>query len=648
MIRGRRLFLTLIPVILVCASFAARSAAQSSFTVTPSSLTFGNQSTQLASPAQPIFIKNTGKVNIQVASFSISPLLQFQLRNGVAPHTLIPNASEEYDVAFVPSAAQTYNGTITFNVTGFAPVSVSLTGTGFAPGAVIQQTGNALDFGSQIAGTTSAPQTVTITNIGTDAASVVKAQSSSPDYAVASSSHLPHTLNPGASLTLSITFNPAAAQTYYGILRITYDVLADNGASLTGTGTAPTTTTITSLKTLPSATQNSAYMATLVAQGGKAPYRWGLKPGSSLPAQLTLSNNVISGTLASTVAQGTYTFTVQAQDSSRPPQTASKLFSLLVGQPTGANCNQISYDVPGTSTPMTAVTDLGTGTYLGTEGGLYPDGSNVRPADDDAAGVSIADAIQPLDQNGNPDPANGKEVLLIIGESVTQDESLDFVPFSNVDPDRNPYLVIVTGAQGAESMDMLVDLTNNPGYWNNMINLFLPYADVTANQVVAAWIDDTDAYPSGTFPGDMTNLQSQYETVDQILLSLFPNIKLAYYSSRIYSGYSTGVSTVSPEPYAYENAYAVRGMIEDQLNGDPNLNYDPNLGPVLSPWLSWATYYWSNGLLGRSDGLAWSCQDFKFDGTHPSIGTGTLKAADQVINFFKSDDTTRPWFLAAP
>jgi len=55
--------------------------------------------------------------------------------------------------------------------------------------------------------------------------------------------------------------------------------------------------------------------------------------------------------------------------------------------------------------------------------------------------------------------------------------------------------------------------------------------------------------------------------------------------SRIYAGYAS--STLNPEPYAYENAFAIKRVIAQQLSGDPALNYDAASGPVVAPWLSW-------------------------------------------------------------
>jgi len=114
----------------------------------------------------------------------------------------------------------------------------------------------------------------------------------------------------------------------------------------------------------------------------------------------------------------------------------------------------------------------------------------------------------------------------------------------------------------------------------------------------------------------------------------------------VYGGYSNGVGHAdNPEPYAYEVAFAVKWAIQDQINGNANLNYNPALGPVVAPWMSWGPYYWSNGMLGRKDGLEWDCADFSADGTHPSSQYGQLKVAAPLLTFLKTDDTTTPWYL---
>ena len=90
---------------------------------------------------------------------------------------------------------------------------------------------------------------------------------------------------------------------------------------------------------------------------------------------------------------------------------------------------------------------------------------------------------------------------------------------------------------------------------------------------------------------------------------------------------------------------AERGVILDQLNGNANLNFDPNKGPVVAPWIAWGPYNWGNGLIPRPDGVAYDCQDYFPDGLHPSDGGGKEKVANQLMNFFKTSPLTTPWFL---
>ncbi len=142
------------------------------------------------------------------------------------------------------------------------------------------------------------------------------------------------------------------------------------------------------------------------------------------------------------------------------------------------------------------------------------------------------------------------------------------------------------------------------------------------------------------FPTYAQQLASSTETVLRSLRQRFPNLQLAYLSSRIYAGYAT--TTLNPEPYAYESAFSVRWVIERQLNGA--LNYRAARGSVQAPWLSWGPYIWADGLTPRADGLTWACSELQNDGTHPTAA-GQAKVADLLLSFFKSDATTRAWFV---
>jgi hypothetical protein len=629
--------------VILCSFLLVAAAASAAFaqdvSSSPTSLSFNNTYVGLVSGSKTLTISNLLNTDAIIATVGFS-CPEYGLASGVAPFTLTvgpPDPITHYSVFFQPDSATTFNCDFVISMWDGTNVNIPITGTGVTTTAVASVSPSSLKFPNQPVGTASAPQTVNVTAITL----------SPPSFTIGPVT-LPYTIaKAGGTLSIPVYYTPSAVTSEIGAIDITYNSLPDQGASLSGNGVAATALAISTLPTLPIATQNAAYQRTLNATGSGGPFTWSLVSGSTLPSGLTLSSaGTISGTLASSVATGTYTFTIQVKDTTSG-MTASTLFSLGVFANLGDNCNDLSFDVPGTSTPIVALTDLGTGTYQGSEGGLYPNGSNVRPQPHDSDGVTFAKAIQPLDSNGNPSPT-GKYVLMALGESTLQNEFNRFLPIANSDPAKNTSLKIVNGAQGGATPKDFANI--NSYYWGMVLNNYLPQNGVTAKQVVAVVIEDTDGIATGTFPSDITTLQSEYESIMNNLYTLFPNLKLVYFGTRVYGGYSNGVGNPdNPEPYAYEVGFAVKWAIGDQINGNANLNYNPALGPVVAPWMSWGSYYWSNGMLGRNDGLIWDCADFSADGTHPASSSGRLgqlKVATQLLNFLKTDDTTIPWYLA--
>ncbi len=627
-------------------TLTAPAAAQSCLKVTPSNLqiNFPARAINTQSLVQDVVITNTCATKMVINSFSFGPSA-FKLLAGWAPDTVTQNQVMTYEVVFAPQAAQTYTGNFTVNVEGYSPVVVTLTGTGQLPGAIGSLSSPSLSFDNVPLGTTSAPQNLVLKNTGTKGLTIVNIYTD-PPFAVTGFT-VNQVVKAGSSLTLPVTFSPSVTGSFNGTLVVTTNNLPPMGTTLYGTAVAPASLAITSFPTLPVATQQAAYLATLESTNGIGTVTWSLASGSSLPAGLSLSSTgSITGTLASTVAVGSYPFSVTATDSSSKKTTTQ--LTLPVAKPTGADCNNIEWDATGTTTPLVPLTDLGTGNYFGVEGGLYLNGSNEMPASHDADGVSFAQSIQPLDASGNPDPS-GKFAMLSIGMSIAYDNYQTFVTDATADPSVNhQYLVFVPGAQPRVGA---VDWANikHPA-WTDIMDYFLPQSGVTADQVVVAWVELVDSQPKGSFPSDMTTLQAHLESTAQNLHTLFPNLKMAFFNSREYAGYSNGLAgsgTNDPEPYAYEQAYAVRGMIEDQINGVAAMNYNPGNGTVKAPWVAWGAYTWANGMLARSDGQVWTCQNLEADGTHTSQpGGGTERVSNMLMNFMKTDDATAPWFLA--
>ena len=294
---------------------------------------------------------------------------------------------------------------------------------------------------------------------------------------------------------------------------------------------------------------------------------------------------------------------------------------------------------PRNSTGLVPLSDLPAGaTYQGEPGGLYPGGRNTPPDSHLRAGVALARRIVPLDAAGRPSP-DGKIVLLSIGMSNTTQEFQAFQKLAAAATGLHPRLVMVDGAQGGQAADTTAD--PQAAFWK-VAGERLSAAAVTDRQVQAVWVKQAIIMPHRAFPAEAKRLQSYLVDTLHNLAARYPNLKIAYLSSRIYAGYAT--IPLNPEPHAYESAFAVRWVIASQIAGDPGLNYDPSKGPVRSPWLAWGPYLWADGAKPRSDGLTYLPSDLGPDGTHPS-SSGREKVARLLLDFLKKDPTSRPWFL---
>jgi hypothetical protein len=317
-------------------------------------------------------------------------------------------------------------------------------------------------------------------------------------------------------------------------------------------------------------------------------------------------------------------------------------------------------------TGLPPITDLGPGqTYLGELGGLYPNSSNDMPASHRAAGEQIAHSIVPLDANGNYDPVNGRIVMANIGISLAQlvwsgftdpnDPNYTpteyFIYRANADPARNPKLQF-----GNILRPNLARDTRDPGnvYYTNA-NGQLATEGFTPAQVQIVWF-----YPfpltqgqdgeDETFPAFARSQQVAWKQSLRALKQVYPNLKVAYLGTKHHTYVPPKTPGAVQDPQQHDEAWAVKWVIEDQINGDPSLNYDPTRGPVVAPWVAWGPYFWSDGPTPRAyDGFHYDCDDvanfFANDGdfTHPGRN-GVSKEAGLLLDFLKSDSTATPWY----
>jgi len=179
------------------------TAASASFSVSLSSLAFGNQSISAASAPLTVTVTNTGGVNLTGGTFTVtgSPIFT----GSGCSATLAVGATCTYSVVFRPTAVTSYSGSVAIAYSGVTGSAVSLSGTGVATGA--------LAFTAATNGTLSGPAgnrtlTFTIPNPRAPVTSVV---------------------------TITNTGTVATAPTAVTITGITVAGIADNLFSLTGT-----------------------------------------------------------------------------------------------------------------------------------------------------------------------------------------------------------------------------------------------------------------------------------------------------------------------------------------------------------------------------------------------------------------------------
>ena len=300
---------------------------------------------------------------------------------------------------------------------------------------------------------------------------------------------------------------------------------------------------------------------------------------------------------------------------------------------------------PRDSIGVKPLTELGNGTYKGETGGLYGNGRNEPPPQQQDAAKQAAARMQPLDAQGKPS-TGGKIGLIGVGMSNTTQEFSVFKKLADADRQKSDNVAIVDVAQGGQASAQWIDPESASGrqVWGT-VDQRLKAAGVANEQVQVVWIKQALIAEAqyGEFPAHAKKLESDLVTTLQLLKQRFPNLQLAYMSSRIYAGYAT--TSLNPEPYAYEGAFAIRWIIDAQVKGDPALNDDAARGKVQSPVVLWGPYLWGDGTTPRKDGVVWNRDDLRDnDGTHPSP-SGQKKVADMLMAFFHADPSAKSWYL---
>ncbi len=248
---------------------------------------------------QAVVLSNPGTATLNINSIVLTGAnaSAFHLTSGCSS-TLAVGATCNLSVTFSPAAVSAYSAAIsvTDNAAG-SPQSAPLSGTGtLAPTFLATLTPATVAFANQLSGTTSAAQTLTLTNTGNSSISItgVTLAGANPT-AFSLTNSCASTLAAGAQCSIAVTFTPSSATQFSATVSV-----ADNAtgspqtAALTGTGTAP-----------PEFTTTSPTPPQTVTAGGAATYQikvTSITGNFNLPVTLTAAGLAPGATAAFTPA----------------------------------------------------------------------------------------------------------------------------------------------------------------------------------------------------------------------------------------------------------------------------------------------------------------------------------------------------------
>jgi hypothetical protein len=289
--------------------------------------------TGATSAAQTVTVSNP--TSSAAAVSSITATGDFAQTNNCG--TSIPaNGSCAVNVTFSPTAAGARSGTLTINAGGVTN-TVSLSGTGTAPGPVLNANPGGLSFAATVVGSTTAAQAVTVTNSGTSTATV-SGITVSGDY---SQTNNCTTIAVNASCTVNVTFKPTAGGSRTGTLTVNSN--ANNTPTtvgLSGSG-IDSSTNIAAGRPASASSSNGTYVPANLTDADASTY-WESATGFPQWAQVDLGQSYSVGKVVLKLPPAT-AWSARTETLSLLGSTDGTNFSTIVGSagynfdPTGNN-----------------------------------------------------------------------------------------------------------------------------------------------------------------------------------------------------------------------------------------------------------------------------------------------------------------------
>jgi Beta-propeller repeat/Abnormal spindle-like microcephaly-assoc'd, ASPM-SPD-2-Hydin len=295
----------------------------------PSSLQYASQAIGSGSQPQTVLLRNMGSSSLAISSITTTG--DFAETDNCG-NTVPAAGSCVFSVTFTPTAAGSRTGAVVIaDDAASSPHGINLSGSGLGPLASV--TPASLSFSSLPVGTTSAAQTITLSNTGNLAMNITSLQIAG-DYTQTNNCSV--SLSPASTCAINVTFTPAATGIRNGTVTISDDATGSPQiVGLTGTGVALAAAVALTpgslvFPTLPVGTTSTAQTLTMT-NTGNAPLGIGTiavagdysqtnNCPASLSAGSTCAINVIFTPTVSGTRNGTLTVTDSATGS---PQTVA-------------------------------------------------------------------------------------------------------------------------------------------------------------------------------------------------------------------------------------------------------------------------------------------------------------------------------------
>jgi hypothetical protein len=332
----------------------------------PASIGFGSV-TVGSSSSQVVTLTNSGTASVTVTQANINGT-GFSASGLTLPLTVAVGKAATFNAAFAPTATGSVTGSLSVvsNATN-SPAVIALSGTGVTLNLAASPA--SLSFGSVNVGSTSPPQTVTLTNTGTASVTISQANVSGTGFAVSGLS-MPVTLAAAQSTSFTSTFTPKAAGTASGSISVVSNASnSPASVALSGTGNggqlavSPTSTNfgntlVGSNSTLPVSLQNTGTSSATLSQATVSGTGFSIS-GLAVPLTLAAGQSMSFSVNFDPTATGSMTGSVSLVSNAVNSPTMEALSG------TGVNSHSVALSWTGSTSPNVAGYNIYSGSVSG-------------------------------------------------------------------------------------------------------------------------------------------------------------------------------------------------------------------------------------------------------------------------------------------